>query len=118
MLNLLKKCALLLLVLSLPLPSLHALAMPLCNPDAQRSDMHQHSHGGDAAEHNHDQQAPDINLTCDGCSMCQVCSAPAIASSALDFSLDVVAAPPSTPGNSLTLFVPEQPQRPPLAVPA
>lgn len=114
--KLLKKIAVLLLIFSLPLQSLHAIAMPLCSQDEQQTAaQHEHAQQGDAAGHEHDDGAPDVNRTCDGCSLCHACSAPAIASIAIDLSLDRVETPKATPLSHISLFVPEQPQRPPRA---
>ncbi len=116
MLKLLKKCALLLLMFILPVQSLHALAMPVCNQVDQATTVQQYSHDGNVAGHEDDRQTSDINLTYDGCSMCHTCPACAIASNVLDVSLDIAATLQATPGSSVTLFIPEQPQRPPFAV--
>lgn len=115
MLNLLRKCALLLLILSLPMQSQHALAMLLCSQGYQSTAAQQYSNHWDAAEHDANHQAPDINLTCNGCGMYHTCSAPAIASNILDVSLAIVATLQATPSSPITLFIPEQPQRPPRA---
>ncbi|OGA37348.1 MAG: hypothetical protein A3G80_07760 [Betaproteobacteria bacterium RIFCSPLOWO2_12_FULL_62_13b] len=114
MLNLLRKSALLLLILSLPMQSQHALAMLLCDPGDQSTAAQQLSHG-DVAEHDADHQIPDINLTCDGCGMYHTCLAPAIASNILDVALDMVATLQATGSISFALFIPEQSQRPPRA---
>ncbi len=116
MLNLLKKCALLLLMFILPMQSLHALAMPVCNQSDQATTVQHHFHDGDVVEHDDDRQTPDINVTHDGCSVSHTCSACAIPSNVLDVSLDSVATLQATPSSSVMLFIPEQPQRPPLAV--
>ncbi len=113
MFNLLKKCALLLLIFSLPMQSLHAFSMLLCNQVDRISTIQQHSDHEDVVERDDDYQTPDINLTGNGCSMFHTCSAPAIASNILDVSLDVVATLQATTSSSIALFIPEQPQRPP-----
>ena len=114
--KLLRKIAVLLLIFSLPLQSLHAVAMPVCGQDEQKAAaQHEHAQQGDAAGHEHDNGTQDVDPACDGCSLCHACSAPAIASVAIELSLDAVETPPATPLSHLSLFVPEQPQRPPIA---
>lgn len=113
MLKLLKKLVVLLLIFSLPMQSLHAFSMLLCNQGDQISTIQQHSDHGDFADDDDDRQTPDINLTCNGCGMYHTCSAPAIASNILGVSLDVVATLQATTSSSITLFIPEQPQLPP-----
>jgi hypothetical protein len=117
----LKKLALLMLIAGLPLQNLHAVAMPLCNQDKETTAAHPQSaldgaQVGEMDEHDHaDHQhtSVDTNKACDGCSQCQVCSAPAIASVAIDVLLDPVQTPPLTLAIHPSLFVPEQLQRPP-----
>ena len=114
MLDFCRKLAVFILIAGLPLQNMHAVAMPLCNQDEQKTvAQHEHAQQGDAVEHQHDDGAPDANLVCGGCGLCQACSAPAIASVAIDVSLDTIESPPATPLSHISLFVPEQPQRPP-----
>lgn len=111
------------LIAGLPLQNLHAVAMPLCNNDKATTAAHAHSAPDGvpgietaAADHDHgDHQhaAADINAACDGCSVCQACSAPAVASVAIDVLLDPVETPPLGFATHPSLFVPEQLQRPP-----
>ena len=120
------------LIAGLPLQNLHAVAMPLCNQDKETTAAHAHpaldsaqadaqfgAHSGVVADHDHgDHQraAANTNKACDGCSQCQVCSAPAVASVAIDVLLDVVQTPPLALAIHPSLFVPEQLQRPPSQV--
>ena len=118
--NFLKKLALLLLIAGLPLQNLHAVSMPMCNQDQQSTVAHTHAaQADDAAEHHHadGQDTSPVNdkdKACDGCNLCQVCSAPALASASTIVLLDVVHTPPPALISRLSLFVPEQLQRPPL----
>jgi hypothetical protein len=113
----LKLCALWLLIAGLPLQNLHAVAMPFCAPvEASAAVQHQPGHGSAAADHEADHHQPvsaAVNASCDGCGLCDVCSAPAIASMGLGISFDAVDVPPAVLPSRLTLFDPEQPQRPP-----
>ena len=66
-----------------------------------------------AAEHHEHAANSGVKLVCDGCSMCNACSAPAIASAAIDVLLDPIQTQPPVLTSHLTLFFPEQLQRPP-----
>lgn len=114
--KLLRKITVLLLMCGLPVQSLHAVAMPLCNQDGQKTAaLHEHAQQGDAAGQEHDNDVTDTDSACDGCDLCHTCSAPTIASIAIDVLLDTVETPPAAPLSHISLFVPEQPQRPPIA---
>ena len=110
------------LIAGLPLQNLHAVAMPMCNQYQESMAAHVHSaqdgaQSGEMAGHDHaDHQstAIDTDKACDGCSLCQVCSAPAVASVAIDVLLDFAQTLPPALISHLSLFVPEQLQRPPL----
>ena len=114
------------LIAGLPLQNLHAVAMPLCNQDKATAATHQQSAPDgapvvEAAEHDHaDHQhaSADTEKACDGCSQCQACSAPALASVAIDVMLDIVQTPPLAFAIHPSLFIPEQLQRPPSQFPA
>jgi hypothetical protein len=116
----LKILALLMLIAGLSLQNVHAVAMPVCNQDQQTAAAHpQSAQAGDTAEHDHaDHQhtSTAADKACDGCGLCQVCSAPAVASVAIDVLLDFVQTPPPALISHPSLFVPEQLQRPPRAV--
>ena len=111
------------LMAGLPLQNLHAVAMPFCAPDKEPAAAHAHPAQDGAqvietemAEHDHaghQHTSADTNKACDGCSQCQVCSAPAVASVAIDVSFDAVQTPPSAITIHPSLFIPEQLQRPP-----
>ena len=90
MLNFCRKLAVLILIAGLPLQNMHAFAMPLCDHDAQTKAASQpHSHDGEGAAQEHEHStSSDVKLACDGCSMCQACSAPAVAGVAFEFSND------------------------------
>jgi hypothetical protein len=118
----LKTLAMLMLIAGLPLQNLHAAAMPVCSQGGESSAAHHQSapdvaQVGEMAEHDHaDHQhaSPETNAICDGCGQCQACSAPAVASAALDVLLDPVYTSPPVLTTHASLFVPEQLQRPPL----
>ena len=113
------------LMAGLPLQNLHAIAMPFCAPDQQTTAAHAHpaedgAHDGaqvgaqaDQDHTDHQHAAADTGKACDGCSQCHACSAPALASVAIDVSLDIVQTPPLAFAIHPSLFVPEQLQRPP-----
>ena len=120
-----RKLAVLILIIGLPLQNLHAVAMPFCAPDKAtkaadalpaQDGAHDSAQFGTVAGHDHaDHQhtSADTSKACDGCSLCQVCSAPAIASVTIDLLLDPVHTPPLAFAIHPSLFVPEQLQRPP-----
>ena len=115
--NFLRKLAILVLIAGLPLQNLHAFAMPLCDHDAQTTTASQaHTHDGDAAEHDHEHATSSgIKLACDGCNMCQACSAPAVAGLAFEFSSETGTSAPISYSASVFSFFPEHHLRPPLA---
>ncbi len=122
MIRWLKVVAMSVLMLSLPLQSVHGLTMPSCgDADAEHAagaGEHQHDiahqHDTDIAADAHQDMAADINLVCDGCSNCQACSAPAVASAVIDMLSDAVDVFPLALTSHIPLFDPEQLQRPPL----
>ena len=115
MFNFFRKLAVFILIAGLPLQNLHAFAMPLCDHDGQTTEAPQaHAHDGDAAEHDHEHAASGVKLACDGCSMCQVCSAPAVAGVAFEFSNDAGTSAPISYSASVVSFFPEHHFRPPL----
>ena len=109
-----RKLAVLILMAGLPLQTMHAYAMPFCDHDAPAAQTSEHhAHEADAAEHHEHAPNSGVKLVCDGCSMCNACSAPAIASAAIDVLLDPIQTQPPILTSHLTLFFPEQLQRPP-----
>ena len=131
-----KRLFLLMLVCGLPLQNLHAAVMPVCNQDRDQQTSVQHQHPRDAnasehqhpqqtdqqhtddrhAEHQHDDGSSDSKLVCDGCNLCNACSAPAVASLSINVSIDTVEAPLPVATSHISLFDPEQLHRPPLAL--
>lgn len=116
MLNFFRKLAVLILIAGLPLQNMHAFAMPLCDHDAQTTNAAQpHTHEAEAVEHDHEQSTSSgFKLACDGCSMCQVCSAPAVAAVALEFSNNATTSALLSYAVSAFSFFPEHHFRPPL----
>ena len=115
--NFFRKLAVLILIAGLPLQNLHAFAMPLCDHDAQTTAASQpHSHDGEGAAQEHEHStSSDVKLACDGCSMCQACSAPAVAGVAFEFSNDAGTSAPIAYSVSAISSLPEHHFRPPLA---
>ena len=111
-----RKLAVFLLVACVPLQNLHAVSMPVCTPEHETAASHQHVDDVDVVAHEHDSTVSDNGVGCDGCCLCHACSAPAIASVTMDVKLDAVYTLPPAIASRLSLFVPEQPQRPPRAV--
>ncbi|MGH8729561.1 MAG: hypothetical protein ACREV9_15700 [Burkholderiales bacterium] len=97
------------LLLTLNVQSVAAIAMPFCQHQPVQLTMFDKDH----AAHGHEQAQDDFR--CDDCASCQTCATPAIPAVAL-ISLPeampslIIAAPVY-----LSLFVPEQPQPPPLS---
>jgi len=111
-----KTIALVLLMMSLPLQAFSAMVMPHCQQDSAA--VHDHAHPG-GTQHNHDAPAHDhehpptsTDLASDHCGAGSVFAPPAP-----PFGC---AGGPALPRDSFAAahrfgFVPEQPQRPPLA---
>lgn len=106
-------------VLALSLQGFAAVAMPFCQHQAGA--IH-HSMGQDSEEHAHPASAADNegrsaagSFACDDCAFCQLCAAPAIPAVALislpEAAPSLITAAPVY----FSLFVPEQPQPPPLS---
>ena len=116
MLNFRRKILVLILIAGLPLQNMHAFAMPLCDHDTQTTQASQaHSHDGEAAAQDHEHAASSgVQLACDGCSMCQACSAPAVAGVAFEFSNDAGTSAPISYPVSVISYFPEHHFRPPL----
>lgn len=109
-----RKLAVFALIACLPLQNLHAVSMPLCTQDQDTTAAsHQHADDVDVAGHDHESTASDNDLDCDGCCLCHACSAPAIASAGIDVLLDFVQTSPPALTSHVSLFAPEQLQRPP-----
>ena len=110
------------LIAGLPLQNLHAVSMPNCVQDKQSMAAHHQSapdvaQGGERADHDHAEHqhaSSDTNTVCDGCGLCQACSAPAVASAAIDVLLESAYTSPPVLTTHASLFIPEQLQRPPL----
>ena len=104
MLDIFRKLAVLILMAGLPLQTMHAYAMPFCDHDAPAAQAsEQHAHDAGAAEHHEHAANSGVKLVCDGCSMCN----------AIDVLLDPIQTQPPVLTSHLTLFFPEQLQRPP-----
>ena len=112
-----RKLTVFILIAGLPLQNMHALAMPLCDHDTQTTQASQaHSHDGEAAAQDHEHAASSgVQLACDGCSMCQACSAPAVAGVVFEFSNDAGTSAPIAYSVSAISFFPEHHFRPPLS---
>jgi hypothetical protein len=98
-------------VLALSLQGFAAVAMPFCQHQPAHHYVTGSSDGPTA--HEHGQAQDDFN--CDDCAPCQVCAAPAIPAVALisfpEAAPSLITAAPVY----FSLFVPEQPQPPPLS---
>ena len=115
MLGFCRKLAVFILIAGLPLQNMHAIAMPLCDDGKTTQASQKHEHAGDAAEHSHERStSSDFKSVCDGCNLCQVCSAPAVAGVAFEFSNDAGTSAPMAYSVSAISFFPEHHFRPPL----
>lgn len=102
----------LVLLLSLPLQGVAAVAMPFCQhkPAAHLAAMTDQGH----APHQHAQQKN--TLACDDCAFCQLCAAPALPTiAAVTLTHTTTTLNPEPPVHFF-LFIPEQPKHPPLPV--
>jgi hypothetical protein len=100
-------------VLALSLQGFTAVAMPFCQhqPAQHHVTMSEESH----AAHEHGQA--QAKFTCDDCASCQVCAAPAMPAVPLISLPEVAPSLITAAPISFSLFVPEQPQPPPLSRP-
>lgn len=123
----LRKFIVFVIVAGLQLQNVHAFVMPLCDHD-EATATHQHPQDGNATDrHAHDGSAGEglqdghasaagVKAVCDGCSMCQACSAPAMVSMALQFIRDTADAAPRSYLPVVIASLPERHFRPPLAL--
>jgi hypothetical protein len=105
--------------LSLSLQGFAAVAMPFCQH--QPAVIH-HMMAQDSEQHVHHASAVDDEarsamerFACDDCAFCQLCAAPAIPAVVLISLPEVAPSLITTPPVYFSLFVPEQPQPPPLS---
>jgi hypothetical protein len=106
-------------VLALSLQGFTAVAMPFCQHQAGAIDR---AMGQDSEEHAHHALATANEslsamggFACDDCAFCQLCAAPAIPAVALISLPEAAPSLITTPPVYFSLFVPEQPQPPPLS---
>lgn len=115
------------LALWLPLQGMAGIVMPLCQADAAAA-AHGTRHAGtmahgtdqaagDAAPSDNPSQpdAPPTHGFCNGCSVCQECSAAALPTHAAAPGLIPTSEPTAVPAASHPEYFPERLQRPPLA---
>ena len=106
-----RNAILILLMLWLPLQGVAASLVPLCE-NAGKASL-QHDHQAHHHDHDHNGHPAKNPLPCGQCDPCHMCCAMAIPATSIQFSQNTdsefVAATPTL----LTLFIPEQPQRPP-----
>jgi hypothetical protein len=116
----LAKFMLALMMLWLPFQPANAITMPFCQhagshaAQAQRTSHHCHEHNQAGAQHDSSQPAK-LNLSCDHCGSCSLCTAPALPLSAI--SLPGLPSGYIKPWQAEVFFVsyvPERLQRPPL----
>ncbi|MDD5242044.1 MAG: hypothetical protein PHG47_10075 [Sulfuricella sp.] len=107
------------LLLWLPLQGFAATGMSFCRhdhtpPPAMQVEMHHDHHGNDCG-HGHDAPSASPQTQCDDCGYCHLGGAPALLPTL--FGLNDVAgfSFKFAFASHLSLFFPEQPQRPPLA---
>jgi hypothetical protein len=104
-----RNAILILLMLWLPLQGVAATLVPLCEKASQASVEHDHQ----AHHHEHEGHPAKNPLPCDQCDPCHMCCAMAIPATAIQFSQHTGSEFPAATPTLPTLFIPEQPQRPP-----
>jgi len=127
--RLLKKLALALVILALPVQGLMAATMPLCGHKAdavqnRAENQHDHAAQAHAGSHEHasaQEHAKDSGqsgVQCHDCASCQVCTSPALTAFVQVMQAAVARLPQPRPTVKILLFFPELFQRPPLALAA
>jgi len=127
--RLLKKLALALVILALPVQGLMAATIPRCGQKAGAMQNHAesqhdhaaHAHAGsleNASAHEHAKDSGQSGVQCHDCASCQVCTSPALTGLVRTIQAAVAPLPQPQPPAKTFLFFPELIQRPPLALAA
>jgi hypothetical protein len=116
--QLLRKFILGFLLLWLPLQGFAATGMSFCRhdhtpPPAMQIGMHHDHHGGDCS-HGQDTPSASSQTPCDDCGYCHLGGAPALLPTFFGFNDTARFSFEFIFDSHLSLFFPEQPQRPPL----